>query len=276
MFYDISVFIFASTVYSFGVLFFISQNKISPGGFTGIATIIDSVFGVPTGLTFLILNIPVLILGYLKIGTKFILSTAAVTLIISVIMQIMEPIIKNGKIDTLLAAVFGGILTGLGIGIILLKGATTGGVDILAKLINSRYPHITIGRIILIFDFSVIILTAITYKNIESSLYSLITIFVSARVTDTIVYGNDKGKIAFIISKNSESISDDILFKLNRGTTKINITGGYSKKESEMIMCTVRPHEISTLYSIIQANDMNAFTILSSADEILGFGFKKF
>ncbi len=257
-------------------MFFISQNKISPGGFTGVATIINSVFGIPTGLTFLILNIPVLILGYLKIGTKFIISTAAVTLIISIIMQIMEPIIPDHRIDTLLAAIFGGILTGLGIGIVLLKGATTGGVDILAKLINGKYPHITLGRIILTFDFAVIILTAFTYKNIESCLYSLVTIFVSARITDIVVYGNDKGKVAFIISKKSERISDDILFKLNRGTTKINITGGYSNKSSEMIMCTVRPHEISTLYSIIKANDMNAFTILSSADEILGFGFKKF
>ena len=217
-----------------------------------------------------------MIIGYLKIGTKFIISTSVVTLILSIIMQIMEPIIPNRHIDTLLASIFGGIMTGLGIGIILLKGATTGGVDILAKLINAKYPHITLGRVILIFDFLVIALTGFVYKNIETCLYSLITIFVSSRVTDIVVYGNDKGKIAFIISKHNESIANDILFKLNRGITKINVTGGYSKSQNEMIMCTVRPHEISTLYSIIKDNDLSAFTILSSADEILGMGFKKF
>lgn len=268
-------YIIGSTIYSIAVIVFISANEISPGGITGIATILNFLLKIPTGITLLVLNIPILILGFYKFGFKFIFGTAAVTGIISFIMTLIENLIPIFKVDKILASIFGGSLLGLGISIIMLHGATTGGVDIVAKVINRRYRHLTVGKIILIMDSFVLILAVIAYRNFESALYSVVSMFACSKVMDSLLYGGDKGKMVYIISSKPNEICLSISSELERGVTILDAAGGYTGNGYKMLMCTVRVYEVALLYTIIEKYDKNAFIVVTEAGEIIGEGFKK-
>ena len=166
---DIIWYFIGSFIYSAAVTMFVSPNEISPGGLTGIATALNYLFSLPAGIVLFILNIPILILGFLKFGGVFIFKTAIATALVSFSLTITD------NIDKILAAVFGGILMGLGLSIVIRRGATTGGIDIIAKLINMKFRHFTVGRLILIMDGIIIAVAAVAYKNVESVLYSVIS-----------------------------------------------------------------------------------------------------
>lgn len=271
---DFLYYIVGSFIYSFAITAFISANEISPGGFTGIATLVNFVANIPTGIVLLALNIPVIILGFVKLGGAFILKTAGATVIVSVCLDISEKIFPRFDTDSILAAVFGGILMGLGLSLVLLRGATTGGVDIIAKLINRKFRHISVGRIILALDAAVILLAAFVYKNIESALYSVVAMYASSRVMDTLLYGADKGKLIHIVTEKPDVICHAINERLHRGVTKVSATGGYTGESRTMLICTVRRHEAAAVHDIIREFDQSAFIIVSDAGEIIGEGFK--
>lgn len=272
---DFLYFIFGSAIYSFAILTFLSPNEISPGGVTGIAIVINHFFAFPIGLTVLVINIPILIVGLLKFGKAFILKTAVATACVSVVIDIFELFLPALKIDLILASVFGGSLMGLGISIIMLRGSTTGGIDIIAKIINARFPYFSVGKIMLFIDAVIIALSAIVYKNAQSAMYSIVTLYASSKIMDLMLYGADKGKIVYIISEQTQDIVYEILHVVNRGVTIIDITGGYKKEKKQMIMCTVRRNEVHTIYKSVRAYDSNAFIVVAEAGEIHGKGFEK-
>lgn len=261
-------------IYSCAVTIFISSNEISPGGLTGISTVLNYLFSFPTGITLFILNIPILILGFIKFGGIFVFNTSLATALVSFSLTITDSIFPPFKTDKILAAVFGGILMGMGLSIVLRHGATTGGVDIIAKLINSKFRHLTVGRLLLIMDGIIIIFAAIIYRNIDSVLYSILSMYASSRVLDVGLYGADRGRVIYIVSDKSKEICMDINHIANRGVTIISAKGGYTGINKELLMCTVRIHEVSTIYSIVDKNDPNAFIVVSEAGEIIGEGFK--
>ncbi len=269
-------YIIGSLIYSVAVTMFISSNEISPGGLTGIATVINYLSDIPTGITVFVLNIPILIIGLIKLGGKFIVNTTVATTIISATLTVSEKLMPQIHIDKILAAVFGGCLLGLSISIVMRHGATTGGVDIIAKLINLRYRHLTIGKIILILDAVVIVLAVIAYGNFESALYSVVSMFASSRVMDSFLYGGDRGKVVYAITSKPEEICKSISSGLSRGVTVLDVKGGYTGENRKMLMCSVRPFEVATLYSIIEQRDDKAFIIVTDAGEIIGEGFKRF
>lgn len=271
---DLIFFILGCFIYSASVTMFISSNEISPGGFTGIATVINYLFKIPSGIMLLILNIPVLLLGLIKFGGMFVIKTSFVTVIASFSLTVTDLLLPIFKIDKILAAVFGGILMGLGLSLVLLRGATTGGVDILAKLINKKFRHLTVGRIILIMDALVIAFAAFVYKNVESALYSVIALYSSTYIMDAMLYGADKGKIIYIVTEFPEEVCRDINNNLGRGVTMLSAKGGYTGKERSMLLCTVRRHEVSYVFDIIENRDSSAFIVVSDAGEIIGEGFK--
>ena len=271
---DLIFFILGCFIYSASVTMFISSNEISPGGFTGIATVINYLFKIPSGIMLLILNIPVLILGLIKFGGMFVIKTSFVTVLASFSLTVTDLLLPIFKIDKILAAVFGGILMGLGLSLVLLRGATTGGVDILAKLINKKFRHLTVGRIILIMDALVIAFAAFVYKNVESALYSVIALYSSTYIMDAMLYGADKGKIIYIVTEFPEEVCRDINNNLGRGVTMLSAKGGYTGKERSMLLCTVRRHEVSYVFDIIENRDSSAFIVVSDAGEIIGEGFK--
>lgn len=274
MVFDLVWYIIGSFIYSFAVTVFISPNEFSPGGFTGIATLLNYLLKIPSGFFLLLLNVPVLILGFINFGGYFIAKTTVATVLLSFSLTITDLFVPPFDIDRILAAVFGGILMGLGLSIIMLRGATTGGVDVIAKMINKKLRHLTVGRLILIFDAFVIALATIIYRDFESALYSVVSIYATSVIMDMVLYGGDKGKIVYIISNYSNEICNDINTFMGRGVTVIPARGGYTGQERNMLFCTVRRHQVSAIYEIADKYDKNAFIVVSDAGEITGEGFK--
>lgn len=273
---DTLYFIVGAAVYSLAINMFLSPCGISPGGFTGIAAVINRLTAVPTGVAMVTLNIPVLILGYVKMGGPFIIKTAFATVLTSVGIDVTSQILPPLKADAILSAVFGGILMGLGISLVLLRGATTGGVDIIAKLVNRKYPHFSVGKIILITDGAVVALNAAVYRNAENALYSIVAIYASTRIMDMLLYGADRGKIIYIVTNSADQICQKINETLGRGVTKLSAVGGYTGEARTMLMCIVRVHEAAAVHNIVKQYDIRAFIVVCDAGEIIGEGFKTY
>ncbi len=273
---DILYWVVGCGIYSFAVASLLTPNEISPGGFTGVATAVSFLSGLPSGTVLLALNIPLLIIAFKKLGGGFILKTVAVTFLLSFFLNIAEGVSPKFQLNPILAAVFGGIISGFGLSLILLRGATTGGVDIIAMLINSKKRHFSLGRIIMLFDFGVIALAALSYGNIESALYSVITIYAATQIMDGVLYGGDRGKILFIVSREGKKIAEAVGSSLKRGITVMSAKGGFTGNENNLLFCAVRKHEVSAILEIIRNLDENAFTVVSDAGEIIGQGFKKY
>ena len=271
---DLLFYIAGGMIYSVAVLLFLTENEISPGGLTGIATILNYLFSLPIGTVVFILNIPLLAAGFIKFGGIFIAKTAVATAVMSLTLDISGLFMPKMKIDPILAALFGGLLMGLGISLFMLRGATTGGTDIIAKLINRKVPHLTVGRLMLAADAAVVGLSALVYKNMESALYAVIAIYASSRVMDLILYGADRGKIIYVITDNAKELSDSIMSLINRGVTLLDVTGAYTGTKRQMLMCTVRRNEVAAVCRLATSCDKNAFIIVGEAGEVLGEGFK--
>ena len=164
---------------------------------------------------------------------------------------------------------------GLSISMFMLRGSTTGGVDIIAMLINRRFPHLTVGRLMLASDAFIVAFSALVYKNIESALYSVIALYASSRIMDVMLYGADKGKIVYIVTENSSCVAEKIMSIVRRGITVIDVTGAYTGRKLKMLMCTVRRNEVSAVCKTARENDKGAFIVVAEAGDILGEGFKR-
>ncbi len=272
---DLLFYIVGCSIYSAAVIMFTEPNKLSPGGVTGVALILNHLFSLPTGLMVFIINIPLIISGLVVFGKRFIVNTAVATAIMSITLEVMRYVVTPYYTDGILASLFGGIMMGAGLALVFLRGATTGGTDIAAKLINHKFRFVSIGRLILFMDLLVVAASAYIYRNFQSALYSIVSIYAASRVMDSLLYGTDRGKFMHIITSNPDEISKAVFSKLGRGVTVVNATGGYTGEPRVLLLCAVRPSEVSTLQAIIKKTDPNAFMIISDVGEILGEGFKK-
>ena len=270
---DVIIWLFGTVMYALGVNIFATPNNIAQGGFTGISIILNYFFKFPIGLAIFILNIPLFIIAAKKFGKAFIIKTVVVTALMSVVIDVTAGFLPIYTGDRFLASLFCGLLIGGGLALIFLRGATSGGTDILAKLLRLKWQHLSMGRVILAVDLVVITLSGFAFKSLESALYALIAIYTSTRVIDVIIYGAGNGKVLFTVTKKSDEITRNITEKLQRGVTVLPVTGGYTNEQKSMIICAVRSAEVSKLNSIINQADKNAFTIVSEAGEILGEGF---
>ncbi|MBO4432034.1 MAG: YitT family protein [Clostridia bacterium] len=271
---DLIYYIIGCFVYSAAVTALITPNAISPGGFTGIATAVNYLSGISTGFLLLLINIPVIIWGFLKLGGIFIVKSAIATGVLSVCIELSERFVPQFTVDKILASIFGGIFMGAGLSLILRRGATTGGVDIIGTLVNKKFRYITVGRIILISDIIVITFATIVYGDVQSGLYSVVAMYASSVVTDAILYGTDKGKIVYAVTDKPDEICKAVSERIERGVTRLNATGGYTGDSHTMLMCTVRINEVASVCDIIRECDPRAFTVISDAGEVLGEGFK--
>ena len=269
---DTFIFVIGGILYSVAINCFLSKNNILNGGFTGIATILNFLFELPIGTVIFIMNIPLFLIAFKKLGVRFVLRTVWATLINSTCIDVgmFLPVYQN---DLLLSSLFGGALVGLALGIIFIRNATTGGVDIIAKLIKLKFPHISIGRSILIFDIFVVILGGIIYRNFESMLYASVVIFVSAQVLDFVIFGVSRGAMVLIISEQSEKLCNMILGDLDRGVTILKAQGGYSKQDKDVLLCACFDNQTHKLIKKIKSVDENAFFIVTQSKQILGNGF---
>ena len=250
---------------------FMTPNKIAPGGLTGVGVILNFVFKVPVGAASLVLNIPLFIIGYRSIGRVFAFRSLIATALFSVCIDVLP--FKPMTLDPLLGTLFGGVLLGVGLGMILRGGATTGGSDMLARMVHKRFPHITVGSFLFAIDFMVVVSAGFIVGTSEA-LYALINIYVSARVVDTVMLGFGGNKACFIMSESWEKITARLLKELNRGVTQLKARGAYTKKERPVIMCVVSRQEVMEVKRIIRQEDEAAFMFITEAHEALGEGFK--
>ncbi len=271
---DIIIFTAGGMLYSVGINCFTAPNNIAPGGLTGVAIILNYLSPVPIGAAIIILNIPLFLIGLKKIGVRFIVRTIIATIIMSVLIDITALFLPEYTGNVLLACLYGGILTGAGLALVFLRGATTGGTDIIAKLINNRFKFLSMGRIILFIDLIIIAVSAVVFKSVESALFAIIMIFTSSRIIDNALYGADRGKMLFIVTSRPKEISDAIMEVIARGVTVLEGTGAYSKDKRYILMCAVRRQEAAKLHEIIKKSDDRAFVVVTEAGEIVGEGFK--
>ncbi len=272
---DVLYDIVGSILYSSGVHIFTAANNIAPGGVTGIATIINHFTRFPIGLTSLIINIPLLIMALGIWGKKLVLKTVKSVVILSLITDIVGIIVPSYDGNPLLAALFGGVCLGSGLALVFMRGSTTGGTDIVGRLLQKIFPGIQTGRAILVIDFMVLLSSAIAYRNIETFLYGMVAMFTSSRVLDAILYGADNGKVALIISDKKDEIGRTIISEMGRGCTFLRAVGAYTSEEHNVILCAVRRHQFLYLKRLAFRIDPSAFFIALSADEIIGYGFKE-
>lgn len=270
---DTAVFIFGGVLYSISVNCFLSKNQILNGGFTGFATVINYLSGLPIGTVILFLNIPLFIISYKKLGVRFVISSFWATFIMSALIDMGDflPVYRG---DLLLASLFGGVMSGAGLGIIFINGATTGGTDIIAKLIGLRYPHITLGKTIFLIDLAIIALGGVVYKNIESSLYAAVVIFVSTQTIDYIIFGVHRSSLILIVTEKGDEMRRMITNDIHRGVTVLKGSGGYTSSEKDVLICACYDNQTGKFIKKIKSFDEKSFLIITNAKEILGEGFK--
>ncbi len=257
---------------AFAINLFLAPHAIVSGGVSGIAIIINKLLGFPMGITVLLLNIPLFILGAFFLGNSFGIKSLYGALIFSVLLDLTANI-KALSNNMLLCAIFGGILLGIGFGAIFLSGATTGGTDILAALGNKAVRAIDVGKWFLIIDTLIIISGIAFIKDTESLLSGIVALLLNSLVMDYIISGANTAKIVYVISDKSEEIAKEILKKLSRGVTGIKIQGMYTKNEKTMLMCVVKRFQLQKLESIAQNHDKKSFIILTGAHQVTGEGF---
>lgn len=249
---------------------FLVPNNIAPGGITGVATIFNYLWNWPVGMTSMLLNLPLFLIGFRSMGRVFVFRSFVATVLFSVCIDLIQlpPLID----DMLLASVYGAILLGLGLGLIMRGGATTGGSDMIARMVNKRFPLLTVGTFLFIVDCSVILAAGFT-MSAEKALYALINIFVSAKVVDLVLAGFGSAKACFIITGRAERIADRILHELDRGATLVPAKGAYSKEDRTVLISVVSNAEVIPLKRIVRSEDEKAFVFISDTHETLGEGF---
>jgi len=252
--------------------FFLIPNKIAAGGLSGIGIVLFHLFGFPVGVTVLILNIPLFLISWKMLGTSFglksLFATAGFALLIDG--TAFLPVLTD---DLILAVLFGGILVGLGLGLILRQNATTGGTDLAAKILHKLIPFLSIGQILLIIDAMVVLAAAVVFNQYELALYASISIFITSRMIDYVVVGVNYTKAAYIISLQTGRISARILKELNRGVTELKGRGMFTGMDRPVLMCVLRSRDIPHMKAIVQEEDPQAFIFISDVREVLGEGF---
>lgn len=267
----------SDALYAFAFCWFYQPNAISVGGFTGISQVINFFLPVlPIGITTLVLNIPLFAIATKVQGIKLLLSSLYSTVISSVFIDLFSGIHSFSPMDDLLlAAAFGGVLAGVGVGMQLRVGATTGGTELAARLLKYKIRHISVGKLCFAVDIIVIIIYAFTFKKINNALYGIASMYIFSLSMDFVIYGGTHAKLAYIISPKSEEIKDKLL-EMNLGVTMVDSHGGWNGDEKQMIMCAFKRTQIAAIKKSVTNIDPTAFIIVCEAHEVLGEGFGKY
>ena len=263
----------AAVAYAAGISLFLDPNNLAPGGVTGIAILVNRLIGIPTGTLILLLNVPLLLLGIWKFGWKFICSTFYAIFIVSVATDVLAPIGALTK-EPILAAAAGGALSAAALGFVFRAGATTGGMDIVIKVLRLKYPHMKTSSLFLITDVCIASCSGLVFGNVDVVLYALVAGFVMSYVMDLVLYGKDEANLLYIISDRPEDISQRILGEIDVGVTFLQGRGAYSSQNKKVIMCVTKKQQAPGIEVIVKEEDPRAFMIITSASEIYGEGYK--
>jgi len=272
---DIGADIIGSVVFAIGVTVFTTPNNIAPGGVTGIATIFHSITGMQMGTLTFLLNIPLILLGLFIIGKRFTVSTFRTLLILSVTTNILEGILPIYTENALVASIFGGAAIGIGMGIIFLRGSTTGGTDILGRVLLRYFQHIPLGKILLAIDFFIVSAAGFYYGTLDAALYALVSVYVTERAMDSVLYGFNETRIAYVVTEHPLEVARRVMDETERGITYLRGEGGFQRNEKLVIMCAMPSRQFSKFKRIVLEVDHAAFIMVAPASNVIGEGFKQ-
>jgi len=253
--------------------FFLEPNTIAPGGVTGLAIIIKKITGVPVYITNLVINIPLFIIGILTLGKAFGAKTLYATVALSFFLKIVPYEVVTH--DLFLSSLFGGVLTGIGLGIVFKFGGTTGGTDLAGAILNKFFPTLSTSGFMMSIDLCVVVIAGIANKKVETSLYSIIALYISVKVIDLVLEGIGYAKGCLIITDKPEEISEALMGDLGRGVTLFKGKGMYTKDEKDVLLCAVNRSQFVRLKEIVGLVDKDAFVMVTEIFEVLGEGFKE-
>ncbi len=279
IFWNMMLVIVGSTVACSGFVMFFEPAGITCGGVSGIAMLVKYAANHPwvtIGSVSAIINIPLFLFGYRQIGKYFFFGSLLGMVVSSLAFDFMAKILPVPDVEPLIAVVFGAVLIGGGFGVVFLSGASTGGVDIIARLLKLKFRNCPIGKLMLIFDMGTAIATGIVYGDINNTLYSALALYLSSVVLDYVVYSMDYAKVAFIITDQYDEVSRAISEDMDRGITLLNGQGYYKRTDKLILLCAVKKKQLAELKELIYRIDPQAFVILQDAQQVLGDGFKRY
>lgn len=269
--------ILGAAIYAFGVEMFYAPAKLTTGGLTGIALILNQLADLPVGIMTFVMNIPLFLLGYKSIGRYFFILSVIGVLSASVWIDLFSmtlPVVADFESDRMLCCVLGGACTGLGMGVVMSAGGSTGGTDILGVLLSRKHEELSLGRVILIGDVLVVIANTVIFQDIAAAGYTAVAMYLASVVIDAVMYGANIASVSFIITKHADEISEVLIHSLQRGVTILNGTGAYTQTPQSMLVCAVSRRQLSHMKQLIRMHDPDAFIIVTEAREVLGRGFK--
>lgn len=263
-------------LFALGFSLFLEPNDLNAGGISGLAMMIVHLSGVGSvGMFTLLINLPLFVIGGIKVGKKFFVGSLVGMLAVSVLLDTFS-FLPHPAAEPLLATLYGGLLCGLGLGLVFATGASTGGSDIVVRLLKLKYENVPIGTISMLFDAAVVVLTGLVFWDVSKALYSGVTIFVCGQVIDAVVYRFDYSKVAIIISSEHARIAQEIGLKLDRGATYLNGQGSFTGSEMKVILTVVKKQQVAELKRLIMEIDPAAFVVVQEAHQVLGEGFSRY
>lgn len=268
--------IVGSALFAFGFSIFLEPNNINTGGVSGLAQAVAQVIGIGNvGLLSMLLNLPLFLAGGVRVGKRFFFGSL-IGMVVSGVLIDAFAAFSIGFHDPLVSGIYGGLLCGLGIGMVFVAGTSTGGSDILVRLLKLHYRNVPIGTISTVFDALVVILTGFVFHDISRAMYSGIAVFVTGQVMDIVVYRFDYSKVALIISDCPDEIATDVAQKLDRGVTFLDGRGYYSRQDKKVILTVVKKGQLAELKELVMERDKDAFVIVQEAHQVLGDGFSRY
>ena len=268
--------VLGSAVFALGFSLFLQPNDMNPGGISGLAMVAVELLGFgSTGTLSILINLPLFVLGGLKIGKRFFAGSLLGMLLSSVLIDGFAKL-PFPVTEPLVAALYGGVICGLGLGIVFMSGTSTGGSDILVRLLKLKYRNVPIGQISMCFDAFVVVLTGLVFQDVSKALYSGVTVFVCGKVVDAVVYRFDYSKVAMIISREHEAIALNIAKKLDRGATFLKAEGSFTRSDMNVVLTAVKKQQLAELKELVMDIDPNAFVIVQEAHQVLGDGFSRY
>ena len=265
-------------IYGFGIAVFLDPNHLAPGGVSGLSIIINSVVDIGTGVWILLINIPILIIGLIVFKFKFLMGTLYATAFSSAVIEVIDRgfshLIPDMHDHLLIAAAAGGILVAIGIGLVFRGGGSTGGFDIIVKLLRRKFRHMKTGALYLALDITVLTLSAIAFHDVLVAMYAVVTVFTNSVVLDIVLYGKDNAKMVYIVTDAPDAVADRLMKEVETGVTMLHGEGAYTRKNKKVLMCVLHDHQYPQLRDIVKQEDKNAFLIVTKATEIFGEGYK--
>ncbi|MBO4452675.1 MAG: YitT family protein [Clostridia bacterium] len=264
-----------SIVYAAGVALFLDPNSIAPGGVSGIAIIITKFTDViPLGIWIIIINVPIIIAGTILLGWRFLVSTIYALAVSSVAMDLFSMYIPPVTDDLLLACIAGGLLEAAGLGLVFREGATTGGSDVVVKMLRLKFKHLSTGAVFMLTDGLIVAATFVAFGRFDITMYAAICLAIQSLAMNRILYGFDEARMVYIISDRDREIARRLLTDLDAGATYLKGTGAYTSNEKDVLVCVVRMRVLPEVREIVRSEDKNAFLIVTKATSVFGEGFK--